>query len=487
MKRYLIVLLLALPASAAPVPKVDEAKRECERLWDHLRDDSNLVYTKTVCYYLTVPDAATDFFAKKLRPLELTRKDAELLIARLGAEKEGEWKEAFDELNYLDPRLALSLEDCWALAKTDDQKRRLGSVLTEDTEPLRKGVVSLHPPEKPDAHPLLQDHWVLRWREKQGDKEEWKETVSDWVAKDMGELRSRHRFYRRWINERVAVRILAQMDTPAAWRLVEAMADGHPDAEPTVAARDAVQKRDAGNRAVPQWNGKPTLAEQQARQWEDLRSGVFRERNQNPVFSFLDRPADTVTFLKGKLRPLKLERKRADELVAKLFSEKEDEWKGALAQFAVLDLRLAYPVKDAWKLAKTAEQRRRMAMALHQEGSKVRDWMERLDVEGADKPNKLATWGEKFLKDAQFFKFSFRPEVPAEVMKEFDLDRIDAFAPGDFAVLSSQLWGQQECAIYILDAIGTNDALAVIKDMATGHPDAGPTKAAKAVLKRRGR
>ena len=85
-------------------------------------------------------------------------------------------------------------------------------------------------------------------------------------------------------------------------------------------------------------------------------------------------------------------------------------------------MRLACPVKDAWKLAKTADQRRKMAMALHRHAPEEIPWIKWLDVEGADKPNKgAAAFGEKFLKDALFFKFSVRPEVPAEVSKGIDV------------------------------------------------------------------
>ena len=48
-------------------------------------------------------------------------------------------------------------------------------------------------------------------------------------------------------------------------------------------------------------------------------------------------------------------------------------------------------------------------------------------------------------------------------------------------------WFREEAAIWILEAIGTHDALAIVRHMATGHPDAWPTIAAKEVLARRNR
>jgi len=42
-----------------------------------------------------------------------------------------------------------------------------------------------------------------------------------------------------------------------------------------------------------------------------------------------------------------------------------------------------------------------------------------------------------------------------------------AIGPGE---LNELLWNSEACAVHILDAIGTPDALAIIKDLATGTP-----------------
>jgi hypothetical protein len=48
-------------------------------------------------------------------------------------------------------------------------------------------------------------------------------------------------------------------------------------------------------------------------------------------------------------------------------------------------------------------------------------------------------------------------------------------------------WDRAESALYVLETIGTDEALAVIQDVSRGHPDAHPTVVAKAVLKGRGK
>jgi hypothetical protein len=44
-------------------------------------------------------------------------------------------------------------------------------------------------------------------------------------------------------------------------------------------------------------------------------------------------------------------------------------------------------------------------------------------------------------------------------------------------------WTRAVRAIVLLEHIGTPDATAILKDMATGHPDAYPSKVAKEALK----
>jgi hypothetical protein len=47
-------------------------------------------------------------------------------------------------------------------------------------------------------------------------------------------------------------------------------------------------------------------------------------------------------------------------------------------------------------------------------------------------------------------------------------------------------WTRAVRAIVLLEHIGTPEAIAILKDMATGHPDAQPTRTAKEALKRIG-
>lgn len=84
-----------------------------------------------------------------------------------------------------------------------------------------------------------------------------------------------------------------------------------------------------------------------------------------------------------------------------------------------------------------------------------------------------------------YFELTLKPGLPKELARRLWNHRIPSYAPGHFDELNEYLWNRQASAIHILDAIGTADALGLIRDLATGHPDAAPTKVAKSVLKRR--
>jgi hypothetical protein len=484
MSRFVPValLLLAAPVVAAPVPK-DSGKAEMERLWNQLTGESSLTRTESVCRFLAQPDEAVRLFDLKLRPLALHPKDAEKLIEQLASPKEAEWKAAFDELMYLDPRLAMPVDECWALAKTDTQRRRLAWVLHgEVIEGTDDSVFTLKPPKSNGDF----DFGELSWLPKPGVKAMVPNFGFVGVAKDVRELRS-DRCGDKWSRQTLAVQMLTRMDTPAGWKIIERMAEGHPEAEPTIDAQIAMKWKESG-KPFERWDREKLLADQHNRDWDKLQPLTNREEQVQAVMGFvLDRPAESVQFFKSKLRPLKLDKKRADELVKQLFSEKEAEWKAAVGEFAKLDLRLAYPARDAWKLAETADERSKMAMALHQNGARVMDGLLHYDLVSADEVElSFVPVDKEFVKHGVIYQKTVRPDVPPEVAEKLGGAEYDVCAPGDFASLNVLLWHREESAISILDAIGTDDAVAIIKDMATGHPDAGPTKAAKEVLKRRG-
>ena len=472
-----LVPILVSSATAAPVPKppaFDAAEQD--RLWRQLRAGSDLELTVAVCRLLAQPDAAVKLFAAKLRPLAATKKQIERLIAAL--DKEDGWKDASEMLSMLDPRLALPIEECWALAKTDSQKRRLAWVLGGDIfEGSEESLFKLVPPEGNEKR------WVLEWRPKPGVPVALRNNGIVWIANDVAELRDESR---KWNVEIYAVTMLNRIGTPAAWRLIEAIATGHKDARPTIYAQNLVESHKTGWPPLPRRPKGGYLIEQQERDWDRLKTHASREGRVEAIVGLLsDDPVQVVAFLKSKLAPLKLDKKRADELVAKLFGDKEAEWKGAVKEFAKVNIRLAYPVQDAWNLARNNDQRTKIAMVLLFDGAKDCEDLRYFDVEQLPVVPKPELPSDGVERTGLSFKLTRKEGAPAEMTEGHKTPPAKGDAPGGLAGLNEFVWHPHASAIPLLDAIGTAEALALIKDMATGHPDAIPTKVAKAVLKRR--
>lgn len=480
-------MILVSSATAAPVPKPVLERTENERLWQQLQRGTSIELTEAVCQFLVHSESTVPFFATKLQSLTMTKKQVERAIGLL--DSDNGWKGAYEELSQLDPRLAMSIEDCWALAKSDVQRRRLAGVLNvEEYEGAEDRLFKLIPPSGQD------EYWTL-----QSNKGRML------VAKDVAELRICHSGRPKWFAETQTVTLLSRINTPAAWKLLEAMATGHKDATPTIYSEIALKYRKLGKRQPgykptrpqvlrtrdpkPIERVVPPTAEElrqleNGAQWNNLDYLVARESEIEACLYFLSRkPDETVAFFKTKLRPLKLEKKRADALVAQLFNEKEAEWKAAVAEFDKLDIRLAYPVADAWDLAKTDDQRTKMAMAILHNG--LKDSGDIANFEVRVKPMMPRPGLSELEKYRLYFEVDLKPGLPKDLAERLSNHGISTFAPGHFDDLNMFLWNREACAIHILNAIATTEALAMITEMATGHPDAAPTRAAKDVLKRR--
>ncbi len=367
-----------------------------------------------------------------------------------------------------DIRLAMSPIDAWALATSDKQQTRLGGLLfgrnSPDDLPARDGIYKFlvtrgHP------RPTI----VERWNSPGGDTGVLVDIeYADWV---------KEQYVACPMHERVkaGVAVLERIGTPAAHKHLRALAGGHANAIATIEAKAAGERQVKAAPAVLNF----------AEVWKKTDPELFEVSSfVNP---FLDRPKEAVAFFKDKLKPTKLSKADGEKLLARLFGDDLKECRAAIREIQFYDLRLAMSVEDAWALAKTATQRGRLITAC---GYRVAF------------PQTVI--GDDYDPDAEhrFKDFSYHLSIPDFNGSYYSTFKRDGIPEAEFpanldvggktrldntlAELTFARWHREESAVYILDAIGTDDVVAVIKDMATGHPDAGPTKAAKAVLKRRG-
>ena len=135
------------------------------------------------------------------------------------------------------------------------------------------------------------------------------------------------------------------------------------------------------------------------------------------------------------------------------------------------------PLETIWQLAKTAEQRRRLGRLFGPVDFAAKYY---------DFDLRQVRIGDQTLYS---LGYRIRKDLPPETIP------VGVKTGGDGAVqvsdqpdeISQAKWFREEAAIWVLEAIGTDDALAIVRRMATGHPDAWPTIAAKEVLARRNR
>jgi hypothetical protein len=172
------------------------------------------------------------------------------------------------------------------------------------------------------------------------------------------------------------------------------------------------------------------------------------------------RPEETVALLNDKLKPFKLDSLRLKAYLLRLGSSNEAVWKKAFEDLEYYDPRLAMDLQALMDKVADTPVRQRLVEVLScrdpgsLQGQKIT----------------LRNWGN-------FFTFG-SDRVMWRV--EHKVARINTVA----WITPKRKWTRAVRAIVLLEHIGTPEALVILKDMATGHPDAQPTKVAKEALDR---
>ncbi|MBN9119230.1 MAG: sigma-70 family RNA polymerase sigma factor [Planctomycetes bacterium] len=234
-------------------PKLPRPPRE-EEAWDDLYRDEPYA-SRAVLELASSPKAAVKLFAEpgKLRALKADKEQIKKWITDLGSEKESTWKAAYLELDYFDPVLALTPAEAWAEAKTHAAKHRLAALLTARPE-----VMGVPDPVRPN--PGAMDLVAQPPEFGRGGDTTYRVVVHDLRTLPMGFERpgrglpptetrtfpvaSRVEDVRRpsWARATRAVVVLQHIRTPEALALLKEMASGHPDAQPTRVAKEALDR-----------------------------------------------------------------------------------------------------------------------------------------------------------------------------------------------------------------------------------------------------
>lgn len=172
------------------------------------------------------PVGAIAVFRAKLKPLKLDGDRLKDLIVQLSSEDEKIWHTAFEELEYFDPRLALDLVTLMDIVQVNPVRSRLTEVLSgREAGSLKDQDIQLRPV---GADGYNFSGGIGSW---------WAEhKIERLKGQGWGNPK------KKWQRALRAIALLEQMGTPEAQALLEDLAAGHPEAQPTIFAKECLER-----------------------------------------------------------------------------------------------------------------------------------------------------------------------------------------------------------------------------------------------------
>ena len=195
-------------------------------------------------------------------------------------------------------------------------------------------------------------------------------------------------------------------------------------------------------------------AEQMQSWWDDLEKPD--PAASRALLKMSATPAESVVFLKEQLQPLKIEADEVNRLIKDLESDDDTVWKPSYEKLRYFDPRLAIelPVMMAQVSNERARSRLVEILSDRDQGS----------LAGKSVQYREFADGQNFIDGNSSF------------WAEKDLTKVGGrYAP-------KKTWTRAIRAITLLEHINTPDAIAILKDLSTGNPDAQPTKEANTAL-----
>lgn len=221
-----LLIVKRVPAISPADEVASQAKvsrQQLEALWSDLYGDDPAAATAVIKLYKNA-DASVPFLKEKLQPLDLDADECRQLLNELGSNDEKLWQAAWEKLDYLDPRLAIDLE----------------TLMKEVTEvPARTRMVELCSQRQADS--LAGKNVSIRPVGDEGFN--FFDGRGSWWAEHKVERICGPSFWntkKAWTRAIRAVAVLEQINTPDAVKVLNQLAKGHPDAQPTKAAQESL-------------------------------------------------------------------------------------------------------------------------------------------------------------------------------------------------------------------------------------------------------
>lgn len=218
----LFLLVAPVPSQSDEAPQKGEAELlELEALWSDLYGEDPAASTAVIKFYKN-PAAAIPFLKEKLKPLKLDPEQCRQWLKELGSKDEAEWKAAWEKLDYLDPRLAIDLKTL--MDEVNDA-------------PARTRMVEICSDRKADS--LVGQQVILRAVGNDGFN--FFAGGSWWAEHRIERIGSSPwRPKKAWTRAARCVAILEQIGSQDSVAVLLKLANGHPDAFPTKAARESL-------------------------------------------------------------------------------------------------------------------------------------------------------------------------------------------------------------------------------------------------------
>jgi hypothetical protein len=178
------------------------------------------------------PEAAVSFLKSKMQPLKIGANAVRALIAKLASEEEAVWKPAFEELDYFDPRLAIDLQTLMTEVTDPTARQHMVELLSGRPAGSLKGKELSLRSVGPEGFNFF-DGRGSWWAEHQ---------VARINSVSWGRVKS------KWTRAVRAIVLLDHIGTAESLAIVNEMANGHPDAEPTKVAKQVLVASKPGSR-----------------------------------------------------------------------------------------------------------------------------------------------------------------------------------------------------------------------------------------------
>jgi hypothetical protein len=181
--------------------------------------------TRALLKLSETPKETTAFLAQKLRPLKIDAEQVMALLTQLGSDNDAVWKRPFAELEYFDPRLAIDLETLMAKVTEAPARQRMVEILSgHKAETLAGQDVNVRKVGQDGYNFFSKESWWAEHRVERINSTGWRGTRTKWTQCVR------------------ALILLEHIRTPEAVGVHERMSQGHPEAQPTRVAKEAMKR-----------------------------------------------------------------------------------------------------------------------------------------------------------------------------------------------------------------------------------------------------